>query len=304
VPNFNRPDGAVRSQEELKPIKMLYLGHTGAGKTGSLVSLAAAGYDVRILDLDAGVDILDDYINNKEQSPYLKPRAPLWDGEYFGDRISYMSATEQYMLQGSRAIPRGTSWARIAQTLGNWIDGERKYGNIASWGPNCILAIDGLSRLCEAAMNFQLSLVGRLDKGPRVGTSDSNDYSQAYSYILEMLNLLKSTDIKCHIIMICHIKFIVDRAQRDPQSKDALRDLKGFPQTVGAMLAPQIGQYFNHTLRAKSIQTGPLSRRVIVTDNDESIDLKSVVPLKVKKEYPLESGLAEYFYAVRGPVRA
>ena len=53
---------------ELGPNKMLYLGHTGAGKTGSLAALAAAGYNVRILDLDKGTQILRDYMRNKEKS--------------------------------------------------------------------------------------------------------------------------------------------------------------------------------------------------------------------------------------------
>jgi predicted GTPase len=41
---------------EAQSIKMLYMGNTGAGKTGSICALAAAGYNVRVLDLDKGVE--------------------------------------------------------------------------------------------------------------------------------------------------------------------------------------------------------------------------------------------------------
>jgi hypothetical protein len=64
-----------------------------------------------------------------------------------------------------------------------------------------------------------------------------------------------------------------------------------------------IGQFFNHALRAKVIGTSP-GRHVIMTASDEYIDLKTTKPLKVQKEYNLETGLAEYFYALRQPPTA
>jgi len=287
-------------QGEAPPIKMLYLGHTGAGKTGSLAALAAAGYEVCILDLDAGTDILRDYLHNPE-SPYRKPNPPLWSGEPFADRMSYVSVVEGYNILGTTAVPKAQAWMRTNQQLNNWTDGEKKYGNISSWPPERILVIDGLSRLCEAAMNFQLSLNNRLDKGPRVGTSGDNDYTQAYGYIRKFLDLLKSPEIKCQIIMVCHISFQIEM-QSNPQSQSAMREQKGFPQTVGRLISPQVGQYFNHALRAKSVGTGAGTRRVIVSNNDDFIDLKNTVPLRTKAEYGLTSGLAEYFHTVRGPL--
>ena len=62
---FNEP------QEEL-PNKVIYLGHYGAGKTGSLASLAAAGYNVRILDIDKKTQILRDYMLNTSASIYRR----------------------------------------------------------------------------------------------------------------------------------------------------------------------------------------------------------------------------------------
>jgi hypothetical protein len=151
-------------------------------------------------------------------------------------------------------------------------------------------------------MHTQLALNGRLETGPRVGTSDTNDYSAAYGLILSFLDMLKSSEIKCHIIMCCHIAFLVED-QHDRQSPTAQRDMRGFPQTVGRKIGPMIGQFFNHALRAKVIGTSP-GRHVIMTASDEYIDLKTTKPLKVQKEYNLETGLAEYFYALRQPPTA
>lgn len=291
----------TNEQYDPNPIKMIYLGHTGEGKTGSTVALAAAGYNVRNLDIDNGVSIIRDYLFNPA-SPYLQPRAPLWDGKPFAHRYSYVTCAEQYNIVGTTAIPKATSWQRINQQLNNWVDGPDKLGNISTWTDRDVLVIEGLSRLCEAAMNFQLSLVGRLDKGPRVGTSGDNDYTQAYTYIRRFLDFLKSPDIKCHIIISCHIKFMVDQAQTNPQSQQAQREMKGFPQTIGRMISPEIGQYFNHALRTKIVGVDPNVKYTIVTKHDDAIGLKNVAPLRVKDSYPLESGLAEYFHAIRGPL--
>jgi len=38
--------------------KMIYVGDSGSGKTGSLVSLLADGYKFKILDMDNGLDSL------------------------------------------------------------------------------------------------------------------------------------------------------------------------------------------------------------------------------------------------------
>jgi hypothetical protein len=141
-------------------------------------------------------------------------------------------------------------------------------------------------------MNFQLSLNNRLLTGPQVGNSGNNDYTHAYGYIREFLNLLKSDEIKCHVIMVCHIKF----QEEDSAGKAGKATVKGFPQTVGRMLAPEIGQYFGHALRAKSAEVGlNRTKHTIVTDIDDSVDLKTTRPLAVKREYDLATGLAEYF---------
>lgn len=291
MPSFDSPP----ESSQPSPVRMLYLGHTGAGKTGSLCSLASAGFNVRILDIDAGTEIISGYMRDKEgKSIYLKPAPGLWDesaAKMAPSRISAVTITEKYKLQGIKAVPRGDCWTRLMNQLNDWKDGDSKLGNISTWGPSDILVIDGLSRFCEAAMNIVLAMNSRLLTGPQVGSVGDNDYTHAFKLVTDFLDLMKSEDIRCHIIMICHIQFIDEF--RDRNTKE--RSMKGFPQTVGQRLAPKVGQYFNHTLRAKSTGSGPLTRRVIVTNNDEDIELKNANPLRAKPEYALATGLAEYF---------
>ena len=286
------------SPRPVRNTKILYFGHTGAGKTGSLCSLAAAGYTVRILDLEAGTELIDDYMTNKEKSIYLRERPGLWTAEQARttpERMSYVTITEGHRIQGPRSVPKGDSWAKIQNQLNNWRDGDLSLGNISTWESDTILVIDSLSRLCESAMNFQLAMNGRLLTGPQVGTAGTNDYTAAYRYILEFLDTLKSEEIVCNVIMICHIATLDVSPNRGQGQKSADRNMKGFPQTIGPMLSPKIGQYFNHALQAVE------QSRIVtsVAGTQDKIELKNVAPLRVKASYPLATGLAEYFRDIR-----
>ena len=46
-------------------VKLLYIGDSSTGKTGSLVSLVKAGYRLKILDLDNGLDVLRSFVKNE-----------------------------------------------------------------------------------------------------------------------------------------------------------------------------------------------------------------------------------------------
>jgi hypothetical protein len=283
--------------------KLIYLGHSGAGKTGSLVSLATAGYRVRLLDLDNKAEILRDYLfNNSPKNIYSKERPSLWTAEQArtrASRLSFVTCTESFNILGVKAVPRGDSWQKINQHLNDWRDGDDKPGNLSKWLPTDVLVIDSFSRLCEAAMNFQLSLNNRLATGPRVGATSDNDYTAAYRLITDFLQLLKSSEIKCNVILICHIVFMEEPSGNSRQNT-VTRTAKGFPQVFGrSMISPTVTQYFSHAIRAKSAGSEPAVKRTIVTNNDENVELINTAPLRVPREYALETGLAEYFRDIR-----
>lgn len=266
--------------------KMIYLGESGAGKTGSLCSLAAAGYDVRILDLDAGVDIVADYLTNPA-SPYLQPRAGLWTVEQAKSilqRMSYVTLKERVKVSGGKAIPQGKAWQQMNYQLDNWVDGDRQLGGVHTWGSRDVLVIDSFSRACDAAMNFQLAMNGRLGGHPQ-----QQDWGLAQGLVERFLDLLTSDEIKCNIILVCHMTFLETDAG----------PTKAFPQALGKALPPKVPQKFNHTLLARSSGSGPMAKRSIVTNTSGLIELKNSAPLRVKPEYDLTTGLAEYFRDIR-----
>lgn len=266
-------------------IKALYLGDGGTGKTGSLCALAAAGFTVRILDLDGMAGVIRDFVTNPV-SPYLKALPPHWTADMVkgvASRISYVTIQETYHAVQGRKLPKGEAWGKIVEQLGDWKDDGKSWGKPDSWGKDSILVLDGLTRLSEAAWNRQLCMNGRM-----AGRPEQNDYWQAQQLIDGVLGELRT--LGCHVIIICHIDYI----EQDNKLT------RGFAKTVGKALSPKLNRDFPHILQADKTGQGDMVKRKICTTPRGMIDLRSPVPLKVKSEYELGTGLAEYFKDVLG----
>ncbi len=268
-------------------IKMVYMGDSGSGKTGSIIALAAAGYNVRVLDLDKGQQILKAYGTDAEKSPYLKPRPGLWSGTPdLAKRVNYVTIQESFLAKNGNMIPKGDSWQKIMDQLTEWKDGTKSYGKLESWTPKDILVIDSFSRYCDARMYLELVLNGRALSGRQ-----QQDYFKVQTAIEQSLELLVSPSVNCHVILICHVEYV----EKDDKS------VRGMPQAMGKALGPKIAQHFNHTLLAQTKGQGASISRKILTQTTGVIDLKNANPLRVKPEYELETGLIEYFQAILGP---
>ncbi len=291
------PDIDQLSDSDL--IKMIYLGDSGSGKTGSLMSLAAAGYNVRVLDVDKGVQILKDYATSKvdmngKPNIYTHAKPGMWTEEQaktIARRINYVSISETFTNTGGNIVCKGDSWQKILAQLTEWKDGDKSLGKLETWTSNEVLAIDSFSRCCDARMYMELALNGRAVSGRQ-----QQDYWKVQDGIERFLELLVAYDaatkkgIPCHVILICHIDYV----EKDDGT------VRGMPQSMGKALGPKIAQHFNHALLAKSTGQGTMAKRKIFTQTTGTIDLKNAAPLKVKPEYDLETGLAEYFQAVLG----
>lgn len=107
---------ALESHASSQVSKILMIGNNGSGKTGSLVSLAKAGYKLRVLDLDKGTEILAQLL--------ASDKAAL-------ARVDVESFSDDYVMSGTgttkRLIPklplRGFSGAM--NCLADW-PGDRK----------------------------------------------------------------------------------------------------------------------------------------------------------------------------------
>lgn len=263
---------SLAKHQSSKYIKLLLLGDAKSGKTGSLVSLVKAGYKLRIIDMDNLLDSLryqileqcPDKIENVEFRTLRDRRKMTPLGSIIeGAPRAFVNALE--MIE---------NW-RYTDDDGNVVD----LGRPDSWGPDYILVLDSLSRLCDACFDWRETLT---PKG-KSGQSDVRaTYGDAQDAVENTLGVLTGKNFRTNVIVIAHGTYM--------DLEDGTKKI--FPQGVGQKLSPKIPQYFPSYVRYK--KEG--SKRVIQLVSDAMIDLACPKPLPSEtKSLPMETGLAEFF---------
>lgn len=263
--------------------KILLLGDAKSGKTGSLVSLVKAGYKLRILDFDNLLDILkykclDECPDN------------LGNVEFRTLRDKYKAGPAGSIIDG-----KPKAWVESIKMLDNWkyhdeeSENDIDFGKPALWGADTILVIDSLSRLCDAAYDFHESIIPRGKSGDYDGRAV---YGNAQDDVEKVLAMLTSASFGTNLIVIAHGIY-----QDLPDGSTKI-----FPQGVGQKLSPKIPQYFPNYIRYKNVG----GKRVMQLTSDPMIDLANTRPDAFKeKTLPIETGLAEFFAALRDvPVKS
>jgi hypothetical protein len=252
--------------------KLLLIGDSKSGKTGSLVSLVKAGYKLRVLDLDNLLDVLKYLILN--QCPEKL------------DAVEYRTLRDKRKSGPAGSILDGkpTAWINSLKMLDHWKYDDVDLGKPAEWGADCILVIDSLSRLCDAAYDFHETIIP-VGKG---GSYDARAvYGNAQDDVEKLIGMLTSPGFGVNVIVIAHVTY-----QEQPDGS-----IKGFPQGVGQKLSPKIPQYFSSV----ALMTNKHGKRTIQTASTALMDLANPAPFLVQPSYPIETGLADFFAALRPP---
>lgn len=251
-------------------VKLLLLGDSKAGKTGSLVSLVKAGYKLRILDFDNLLDILKYKI--LEECP-----ANINNVEFRSIRDKLMATKVGASIDG-----KPQAWITAIKMLDSWKYDDIDLGVPGTWGADCILVIDSLSRLCDAAYDFHESIVPGGSSGKYDGRAV---YGNAQDDVEKILAMLTSPNFYTNVIVICHGVY--------QQLADGTTKI--FPQGVGQKLSPKIPQYFPSYIRYKNVS----GKRTIQLTSDPMIDLANTNPNVLNASLPIESGLATIFAALK-----
>ena len=247
-------------------IKMLIVGDSGGGKTGALASLAKAGFNLNILDMDKGTEIL---FHMLKDDPAAMARV---DIEQHTDQFKNMGGQMQVVVP-VKAFPGAL------KAMDSW-PGK---GSPKSWGGDTVFVLDSLTFLGEAIFRYVLAANGKLGTStdPKGGASEPN-WGSAIGLQEDFLALLDQ--LNCHVIVMAHLTTVsVDGVER------------AFPAALGKKLPPKVGRYFNHTLMAKSTVAPGGAKRALYTNTQGLMELKSANPKAAKQSYPVETGLADYF---------
>lgn len=287
------PQGSQVNIADL-PVKVLVVGDSGDGKTGAIFSLVKAGYNVRCLDYDNGFRIVVNLA--RRQCPEMLPN------------IHYEPLTDTFKNLNGRLVPKkATAWSRGTQLLSNWkvgAEGEPGYynlGPITDWTSKDVLVIDSLTHMGEAVGRYHQSLNGKL--GEKLSL---RDWGFVQSYIRDLLALLYDDSIKCNVVVNTHI----DKRYAEKRGLDAQGNATGpvierelveaFPNAPGRALPEEVGSYFNDALQVIAKGSGASQKKFLMTVPPHVLKVKTSNPGAVKKEYPIETGLADFFKDVKG----
>lgn len=272
----------LSAESPREPVRLLLLGNSGAGKTGSLLSLAKAGYTLHILDTDRKAA---DLFRSLCQEPEVLARIEI---EQVFERMEISRGT------GKKAKIKGEpkAFERSFDTLDRWLK--------ADFDKSHVIVIDSFSALSKYAGSVAAFLNNR-------DTPIFQDFPAAFALLrpfLEMITAFSAGDkdtFQCHVIVIAHLnyyevkqktgeKITVGKTRVDEvQTIDTIV----YPKSVGQALSPEIPTYFNSMLYVAPLSAGS-ARRVIHTIPEGLVPVKTPVQ-GLPRTLPVESGLAAYF---------
>ena len=252
--------------------KMLLMGDSGSAKTGSLASLVRAGYRLRILDFDNGLDSLVQQV---------KATAP----ECLSN-VSFVTLRDKMKASPMGPVIDGQPKAFITalNLLDNWKEPDgTDLGKPSGWGADTVLVIDSLTMMSDAAFAWANFM--------NPGAKDRRQiYGAAQEAIEHVIALLTGPGMATNVIVIAHTKYM-DRPDGTT---------KGFPTAVGNALSPKLPAYFNSVALTSTSGAGQSLKRQIQTISTALIDLKNPASLKMPGALPIENGLSDFFRTVRG----
>lgn len=231
-------------------VKLLLIGDSGSGKTGLLSTLANQGYNLRILDLEGNLNVMNSYL-----TPEGRKRV-----HYFP-----LDPSNEKTLQAFNALIR--RWR---------VNSDEDLGDVKTWGNDDVLVVDSATKFGEACLAGTKAPNNHLPSHYMVAGEELKD---------SMHWLLGPGNLKCNVVVIAHIRYI-DIPHPTIQDKTII---KAYPTCLGKTLPQSFSQDFTDVFSIKVSPVGQTIKRVIRTDADGMLGMKSSNPsvLKTEEEFNL-----------------
>lgn len=252
--------------------RLLIMGPSGTGKTGALLSLLLAGYEIAVIDMDSGLDWLVNKLR-KDHPELLK-------------KLSYQTFKDKFKMTSAGPIYQGVpkAYTSAVQALEKWDDGTVP----SEWGPQKILVLDSLTFFGDSAYNWKDAL------NPSVKDKRQIFYD-AQGAVADVLTALTSPGFETNVIVMTHVRWT---SVTDDKGNRTV--VKGGPSSIGEALTDKIGTYFNTVGLAETVGQGASTKRQIRFQPTGLIDLKSSAVNLPEVPLPISTALADYFKAAKG----
>lgn len=225
-------------KSDLPGVNVLLMGPSGTGKTYSIGTLVDAELKVFYIALEQGLEtLLGYYRDNGRPVPdnlYWKmveaPKASFSEFRESAKRISTMAMdTLAKAVDPNRS--KYDTFDKLLGALNDFTDDRtgQSFGCADTWGPDCVLVVDGMSGICRAAMGMVIG--GKPVKS-------QGDWGNAQDAVDRLLFML-TTQLKCHFILLAHVEREVD---------PVLGGTKLMPSALGKALAPKLPAMFSDVI--------------------------------------------------------
>lgn len=285
--------------------KSLVVAAPKTGKTGSVASLANAGYRVIVAAFDPGYECLLNFVEPQKQSNLvILP---------FEDRKGFQGKDSKIAIGN---VGRPVAFAKFAQFLN---DGRARLapcqgseivelGPSDTWGLDTILVVDNLTSLSDCAMDHLLALQGR-DRQTR----RRRDWGLAADEVDNLLIQMASSFFNYHLVILAHWKVqgpreFEDEDRQNPDKADYNNEIRALekdliptkqvPMSVGRKLSSNLIRHFPTVLWAEINDDG---KRIFNLSPSAVRDSGVPVPPgRLPKTLHIETGLLNVFEAVTG----
>lgn len=217
----------------LPGFNVLLMGTTGTGKTTSLKTLIGSGLEIFAIFTEPRYDILGSEILDQIHYRYIAPAASSWSGLMQTAKLVNQMSNESLQKMNQIAGNEYTQFIDVLSLCNNFIDQKgQEFGDVASWGTNRVLWMDGLTGISKMARKLKAG-------GKPVLTQP--DWGVSMIMVQELVDTLV-TGTYCHLVLVTHVEREID------ELTGASRTMVS---TLGRKLAPMIPPNFGDVVLAK-----------------------------------------------------
>lgn len=215
--------------------KVLLMGDAGTGKTRSIATLVEEGIEVFYLGIEQGIESLFRYWTERklpipENLHWHKIDPPKASFKELAEQalkvntLSYESLGKQVDLNRHMH----NLFIKVNESFFNFPDDRtgKSYGDVATWGPERAIVVDGLTGLSRAAMS--LTVGGKAIRNP-------GDYGIAQGQLENYLRLI-CDHCRCWFVLLAHVEKEID---------PVVGGMKITVATIGKALPPVIPPMFS-----------------------------------------------------------
>ncbi len=256
------------------PIKAIIAAQSGLGKTGSLYSLAKAGFKLKIFDCDRGSQILASLLKD-DKIAMSNVEVNVFTDKLRGSNTGFVKPDDKEKL----------AWVRLSDALNKWPDHPEE--SVQTWGPDTVAVFDSVTLMGRMSLLHAMKLSGNSGKKPAW-----TDYGDAQAALQSLFALLYSDYVNCHVLYLTHVAKAHDKEGNF---------IGAYPSSIGQALNEVIPRYVNNILTMRSSGMGANAKRYLCTQPTSNQIITKTEELSVAKEYLAAEGtkpapaLAQFF---------